>query len=60
MSLSDKPWYPWASAAGWALLVLVLVLVNSGSIVLALVLAGVVGAITWRVDGARRDQRHRD
>ena len=59
MSLSDRPWYPWASAAGWSLLVLVLVLANSGSVLLAVVLAAVVGAISWRVDGARRDQRHR-
>ena len=58
MSLKDRAWYPYASAAGWAAVVFALVLVNSGSILLAVVLAAVVGVITWRLDGGRRDARN--
>ena len=54
MPVTQRPWYPWASAAGWALLVFVLVYVNSGgSLVLALVLGAVVGEISRRIARSR-------
>ncbi len=52
MPLRDRPWFPWLSAALWGLLVLVLVLVNSGNVVVAIALAAVVAAITLRFDRA--------
>lgn len=41
MPLQQRPWYPLASGAGWGLLVLALVLVNSGNLVLA-------ALVSWR------------
>lgn len=58
MSRKDEPWYPWVSVAGWTVLVFGLVFVNSaGNIGLAAALALVVGAITWRLERARRERR---
>lgn len=56
MPLKDRPWYPWASAALWGLLVFALVLVNSGNAVLALALGAIVALISRRIDagGIRR------
>ena len=54
MPLRERPWFPWLSAALWGLVVLALVLVNSGNVVLAVVLALVVAAISYRIDGSRQ------
>lgn len=50
--VKQQPWYPYASAALWGAGVGALTLVNSGSVLLAVVLALVVAAISWRL--ARR------
>jgi hypothetical protein len=54
MSLKDRSWFPWASAALWGLLVFALVLVNSSNVVLALVLGLVVAVISQRIDRSRQ------
>ena len=57
MSLKDEPWYPWVSVAGWTVLVFGLVFVNSaGNVGLAAAVALIVGAITWRLEQARRQR----
>ena len=52
--MKQQPWWPYASAAAWGVGVLVLVLVNSGNVLLAVGLAVVVALISWRIDGGRR------
>ena len=52
--MKSRPWYPLASGAGWGLLVLALVLVNSGNVVLAVVVAVAVGVLSWRLAVAQR------
>ncbi|MCW2680821.1 MAG: hypothetical protein JWM62_2222 [Frankiales bacterium] len=54
MPLRDRPWYPWLSAALWGLVVFALVLVNSGNVVLAVVLGLVVAVISQRIDRSRQ------
>ena len=54
MSRRDQPWYPLVSGAGWGLLVLALVLVNSGNVVLALLVGAAVGVLSWRLAVAQR------
>ena len=54
MPLKERPWYPLASGAGWGLLVLALVLVNSGNVVLAIVVGAGVGVLSWRLAVAQR------
>ena len=56
MSVREQRWYPYASAAVWGLVVLVLVLVNSGNVLLALLLGALVALISWRIDGRARGQ----
>lgn len=53
--MRKQPGYPYVSAAVWGLGVFVLVLVNSGSLVLAALLAAVVAFISWRISAAGRD-----
>jgi hypothetical protein len=53
MPLRDRSWYPWLSAALWGLVVLALVLVNSGNVVLAVVLGLLVAALSHRIDRPR-------
>ena len=57
MALRDRTWFPWLSAALWGLLVVALVLVNSGNAVLAVGLGLVVAVISHRIDGAGRSRR---
>ena len=52
--MRTQPWYPLASGAGWGLLVLALVLVNTGNVILALVVAVVVAVLSWRLALAQR------
>jgi hypothetical protein len=52
--VKQRPWYPVASGAGWGLLVLALVLVNSGNVVLALLVGLAVGLLSWRLAVAQR------
>ena len=54
MSLKEQSWYPVASGIGWALVVLALVLVNSGSVILSLLLAVFVGVLSWRLATAQQ------
>lgn len=54
MPLKDQSWYPWLSGAGWGLLVLVLVLVNSGNLLLSILLATFVGVLSWRLAVAQQ------
>ena len=51
MSLRERPWL---SAALWGAATLALVLVNSGSVLLAVVLAVVVAAISHRIERFRQ------
>ena len=53
MPLRDRPWYPWLTAALWGLVVVALVLVNSGNVVLAVVLGLLVAGISHRIDRPR-------
>lgn len=53
MSVKDRTWYPWLSAVLWGLVVLALVLVNSGNALLAVTLGLVVAMISHRVDRPR-------
>ena len=54
MPFKDRPWYPLASGAGWGLLVLALVLVNSGgNLLLALALGAFVGELSRRIAQSR-------
>ena len=57
MSVRSRPWFPWVSAALWGLVVLALVLVNSGNVVLAVVLGVAVMLLSRRIDAgsSRRD-----
>ena len=55
MPLRDRPWFPWVSAALWGLLVLALVLVNSGNVVLAVALGLVVAVLSHRIDRSRQE-----
>lgn len=55
MQLTERSWYPLASGVGWGLLVLVLVLVNSGSVVLALLVGAFVAVLSWRLALKRQD-----
>ena len=55
MPLRDRPWFPWASAAVWGVVVLALVLVNSGNVVLAVAIGLVVAVISHRIDRARQE-----
>lgn len=55
MPLRDRPWFPWLSAALWGLLVLGLVLVNSGDVALAIALGLVVAVISHRIDRSRQE-----
>ena len=55
MPLRDRPWFPWLSAALWGLLVLALVLVNSGNVVLAVALGLVVAVLSHRIDRSRQE-----
>ena len=52
--MRQRSWYPLASGAGWGLLVLALVLVNSGNVVLAVVVGAAVGVLSWRLAVAQR------
>ena len=54
MPLRERPWFPWLSAVLWGLLVLGLVLVNSGSVVLAVGLGLAVAALSHWIDSAGR------
>ncbi len=54
MPLRERPRFPWLSPVLWGLLVLGLVLVNSGSVVLAVGLGLVVTVISHRIDSAAR------
>lgn len=54
--MKEQPWFPYAAVASWGLVTGVLVLVNSGSVVLAVLLGLVVAAISWRIDRRSRDQ----
>lgn len=54
MPLRERPWFPWLSAALWGLLVLALVLVNSGNVVLALALGTGVAILSHRIDRSRQ------
>jgi hypothetical protein len=56
MSLKQQGWYPYVSVAGWGLAVLLLVLLNSGSLLLAVVLGAVVALISWQIDRRGRGQ----
>lgn len=49
MPLKERSWFPAASGAAWGLLVLVLVLVNSGSALLAVLVGAFVGVLSWRL-----------
>ena len=53
--MREQPWFPYASAAVWGLVVLALVLVNSGNVVLAVVLGLVVAVISHRIDRSRQE-----
>ena len=54
MPVTQRPWYPWASAAAWALLVFALVFVNSGgNLLLALAVGAFVGELSRRLALAR-------
>lgn len=54
--MKDASWYPYASGLGWGLLVLALVLVNTGgNLLLSLALASVVAVISHRI--AQKGQR---
>ena len=55
MPLRERPWFPWLSAALWGLLVLALVLVNSGNVVLAVALGAVVAVLSHRIDRSRQE-----
>ena len=44
--MKEQPWYPYVSVAAWGLVAFALVLVNTGNVVLALLLAGLVAAIS--------------
>lgn len=55
MPLRDRPWFPWASAAAWGLVVLALVLVNSGNAVLAVAVGLVVAVLSHRIDRSRQE-----
>lgn len=55
MPLRDRPWFRWLSAALWGLLVLALVLVNSGSVVLAVALGLLVAVLSHRIDRSRQE-----
>lgn len=46
MSVKEQPWYPYVSVAVWGLVVFVLVLVNTGTVVLALLLGAVVAGLS--------------
>ena len=54
MPLRERPWYPFLSAAVWGLVVLGLVLVNSGNVVLAVALGLVVAVLSHRIDRSRQ------
>ena len=54
--MKEQPWFPYAAVAAWGLVTGALVLVNSGSVVLAVLLGLVVAAISWRIDRRSRDQ----
>lgn len=54
--MKQQPWYPYAAVLAWGLVVFVLTLVNSGSVLLALLLGTAVASITWRIDRRSRDQ----
>jgi hypothetical protein len=54
MSVRSRSWSPWLSATLWGLVVLALVLVNSGNVVLAVLLGVVVTALSHRIDRAAR------
>ena len=56
--MRDAAWYPYASGFGWGLLVLALVLVNSGgNLLLSIVLAAFVAVLSHRL--AVRQQQAR-
>lgn len=55
MPLRERPWFPWVSAAVWGLVVLALVLLNSGNIVLALGLGALVAVLSHRIDRSRQE-----
>ncbi len=55
MSSKERAWFPWVSAALWGLLVLVLVLVNSGNVVLAVALGLLVTVLSHRIDRSRQE-----
>ncbi len=57
MPLQQRPWYPLASGAGWGLLVLALVLVNSGNLVLAALVAAFVALLSWKLAQRQQDAR---
>lgn len=57
MSTRQRPWFRWLSAVLWGLLVLGLVLVNSGSVVLAVGLGLAVSVLSHRIDSAGRSGR---
>ena len=54
MPLRERPWFPWFSAALWGLVVLALVLVNSGNVVLAVALGLGVAVLSHRIDRSRQ------
>lgn len=54
--MREQPWFPYVSAAAWGLGTLLLVLVNTGNLLLAAALGAVVALISWRVDRRARDQ----
>ncbi len=55
MPFKDRAWFPWVSAAIWGLVVLALVLGNSGNVVLAVALGLVVAVISQRIDRSRQE-----
>ena len=50
MSVKEQPWYPYVSVVVWGLGVFVLVLVNSGSLALALLLGAGVAFLSWWIE----------
>ena len=56
MSLKQQPWYPYVSVVVWGLGVFVLVLVNSGNLLLAVLLGVVVAGISWGIERRGRAQ----
>lgn len=50
MPLKDAPWFPYVSALAWGVLVFLLVLLNSGHLLLAMLLGAVVAVLSRQID----------